>query len=105
MVDEVRQVLVDDPSITSRSRDLVMEIIHRLADQVRAAEISRDVVVRELVTLQERLKVIFQSWGKVLTVDNSATRFGDLVHCGQLFKACGNNLFHFSSEIIFGQLL
>ena len=49
------------------------------------------------------------------------TRFGDLLHFGQLFKACGNNyfaqfahilgnfgkgvkLFHFSSEISFGQL-
>ena len=47
-----------------------------------------------------------------------ATRLGDLLHFGQLFKVCGNNyfvqtayifckiveIFHFSSEIIFGQL-
>ena len=50
------------------------------------------------------------------------TRLGDLVPFGQLFKACGNNyfaqiahilgkfcklveIFHFSSEIIFGELL
>ena len=51
----------------------------------------------------------------------SVTRFGDLLHIGQFFKACGNKffakiydmfreifkgvkMFHFSSEIIFGQL-
>ena len=50
------------------------------------------------------------------------TRLGHLLHFGQLFKACGNNyfaqiahilgnfcegfkIFHFSSGIIFGQLL
>ena len=49
------------------------------------------------------------------------TRLGDLLHFGQLFKDCGNNyfaqivhilgdfcivveIFHFSSEISFGQL-
>ena len=58
---------------------------------------------------------IFQS---LLTI---VTRLGDLLHFGQLFKACGDNylaqithildtfckvveIFHFSSEIIFGQL-
>ena len=52
----------------------------------------------------------------------SVTRLGNLLHFGQLFKAYGNNyfaqiahilgnfcevveIFHFSSEIIFGQLL
>ena len=35
----------------------------------------------------------------------SGTRLGNLFHFGQLFKVCGNNFFHFSSEIIFGQLL
>ena len=52
----------------------------------------------------------------------SVTRLGDLLHFGQLFKACCNNyfdqmaliirhfctgvkIFHFSSELIFGQLL
>jgi len=50
------------------------------------------------------------------------TRLGDLLHFGQLFKACDNNyfaqiahilgnfciavyIFHFSIEIIFGELL
>ena len=46
------------------------------------------------------------------------TRLGNLLHFGQLFKACGNNyfgqishifrqlgIFHVSSEIIFGQLI
>ena len=52
----------------------------------------------------------------------SVTRLGDLLHFGKLFKACGNNyfvhiahilrsfckgvkMFHFSNDIIFGQLL
>ena len=45
----------------------------------------------------------------------SVTRLGNLLHFGQLYKACGNNNFaqiahilgnfSFSSEIIFGQLL
>ena len=51
-------------------------------------------------------------------VMNSVTRLGNLLHFGQLFKACGNNyfrqithifckgvkMFHFSIEIIFRQL-
>ena len=54
-------------------------------------------------------------------VSVSVTRLGVLLHFGQLFKDCGNNyfaqiahilgnlckcveVFHFSSEIIFGQL-
>ena len=52
---------------------------------------------------------------------NCVTRLGNFLHFGQLLKACGNNyfaqiahilgnfckgvkIFHFSSEIIFGQL-
>ena len=52
----------------------------------------------------------------------SVTRLGNLLYFGQLFKVCGNNyfaqithilgnlckvveIFHFASEIIFGQLL
>ena len=52
----------------------------------------------------------------------SVARLGDLFHFGQLFKACDNNyfaqnapflgnfckgvkIFHFSSKILFGQLL
>ena len=52
----------------------------------------------------------------------SVTRLDNLLHFGQLFKACGNNyfaliahilghfckvvkIFHFASEIIFGQIL
>ena len=59
---------------------------------------------------------------KGIGVAGSVTRFGDLLDFEQLFKACGNNYFaqiptflgifckgvkiyHFSSEIIFGQLL
>ena len=36
---------------------------------------------------------------------SSVTRLGDLLDFGQLFDAFGNNSYHFSSEIIFGQLL
>ena len=55
-------------------------------------------------------------------LSNSVTRYGDLLDFGQVFKAFGNNylpkspiflgifckgvkIYHFSSEIIFGQLL
>ena len=45
-------------------------------------------------------------------IPKSVTRLGDLFDFGQVFKAIGNNkfaqishiLFHFPSEIIFGQL-
>ena len=57
-----------------------------------------------------------------LCLPASVTRLGDFLHFGQLFKACGNNyfaqiahilgkfcrgliIFHFSSGIVFGQLL
>ena len=57
-----------------------------------------------------------------MTIIISVTRLGDLLHFGQLFKACGDNyfsqiaqvlgpfckgvkIFHFSSGIIFGQFL
>ena len=29
----------------------------------------------------------------VKTIESSVTRLGDLLHFGQLFKACGNNYF------------
>ena len=54
-----------------------------------------------------------------MAIISSVARLGDLLHFGQLFKACGNNyfaqiahifiqffkdvkIFHFFSEIIFG---
>ena len=60
-----------------------------------------------------------RSYSLDFNVGTSVTRFGDLLHFEQLFKACGNNHFdqilgnfckvvkilHFSSEIFFGQLL
>ena len=59
---------------------------------------------------------------RMSSVTSSVTRLGDLIHFGQLFKACGINyfaqvahilgnfckvvkIFHFSCEIIFGLLL
>ncbi len=56
-VDEVKLILVEERGINPRSRDLVTDIITRLAEQVHSAETSRDVVIRELVTLRERLQV------------------------------------------------
>ena len=58
----------------------------------------------------------------MIWVNTSVTRLDDLLHFGQLFKACGNNyfsqiahildnfskgvkIFQFTSEIIFGQIL
>lgn len=56
-VDEVKQILGDEKGLNPRSRDLVTDIINRLAEQVQTAESSRDLVVRELVVLRERLQV------------------------------------------------
>ena len=68
-----------------------------------------------------QLKTFFENFLFQNVVGASVTRLDDLFHFGQLFKACGNNYFaqiahildnfckgfknfHFSSEIIFGQL-
>ena len=56
-MDEVKQILGDEKGLNPRSRDLVTDIINRLAEQVQTAESSRDLVVRELVVLRERLQV------------------------------------------------
>ena len=72
---------------------------------------------------KEMLYINFKVGGWVGRLDMiSVTWLGDLLHFGQFFKACGNNkfpkspiflgnfykdvkIFHFSIEIIFGQLL
>ena len=45
----------------------------------------------------------------VSSLTSGVTRLGDLLDFGQLFEVFGNNkfaqIFHFSSEIIFGHLL
>ena len=57
-VDEVKQSLAGERGLSPRNRDLVMEVLGRLADRVQSAENSRNAVVNELVSLRERFVVI-----------------------------------------------
>ena len=56
-VDEVKQSLAGERGLSPRNRDLVMEVLGRLADRVQSAENSRNAVVNELVSLRERFQV------------------------------------------------
>ena len=56
-VDEVKQSLAGERGLSARNRDLVMEVLGRLADRVQSAENSRNAVVNELVSLRERFQV------------------------------------------------
>ena len=56
-VDEVKQSLAGERGLSPRNRDLVMEVLGRLADRVQSAENSRNAVVNELVSLRERFVV------------------------------------------------
>ena len=58
-VDEVKQSLAGERGLSPRNRDLVMEVLGRLADRVQSAENSRNAVVNELVSLRERFQVSF----------------------------------------------
>ena len=58
-VDEVKQSLAGERGLSPRNRDLVMEVLGRLADRVQSAENSRNAVVNELVSLRERFQVHF----------------------------------------------
>ena len=57
-MDEVKQSLAGERGLSPRNRDLVMEVLGRLADRVQSAENSRNAVVNELVSLRERFVVI-----------------------------------------------
>ena len=57
-VDEVKQGLAEERGLSPQGRTLVIDILTRLADRVQSAENSRDIVVRELVTLRERFQVL-----------------------------------------------
>lgn len=56
-VDEVKQSLAGERGLSARNRDLVMEVLGRLADRVQSAENSRNAVVNELISLRERFQV------------------------------------------------
>ena len=56
-VHEVKAVLEEDRGLSPRSRDFVIEALDRMAERVTSAEMSRNVVVGELVTLRERFQV------------------------------------------------
>ena len=56
-VDEVKQSLATERGLNPRNRELVMEVLGRLAERVQSAEHSRNAVVNELVSLRERFQV------------------------------------------------
>ena len=60
----MKQSLAGERGLSPRNRDLVMEVLGRLADRVQSAENSRNAVVNELVSLRERFvvrKAFFQT--------------------------------------------
>ena len=56
-VNEVKASLAEDRGLSPRNRDFVTEILDRLAERVTSAELARNIVVGELVTLRERFQV------------------------------------------------
>ena len=55
--------LNEEGALSPRNRDYITEVLERLAERVTSAELSRNVVVGELVTLRERFQVIFSIQG------------------------------------------
>ena len=66
-VDEVKQSLAGERGLSPRNRDLVMEVLGRLADRVQSAENSRNAVVNELVSLRERFMVCIAFFSNITT--------------------------------------
>ena len=56
-VNDVKAALSEDRGLNPRNRDYIIEVLERLAERVTSAEISRNVVVGELVTMRERFQV------------------------------------------------
>ena len=56
-VNEIKSILAEERGLGPRNRDFVLEVLDRLAERVTSAEMSRNVVVGELVTLRERFQV------------------------------------------------
>ena len=57
-VNDVKMALNEEGGLSPRNRDYITEVLERLAERVTSAELSRNVVVGELVTLRERFQVI-----------------------------------------------
>ena len=91
-VDEVKQSLAGERGLSPRNRDLVMEVLGRLADRVQSAENSRNAVVNELVSLRERFQVReIEYCGLKLTTERTLHLF--LQMCIQLWRqSLGCNL-------------
>ena len=53
----MKQSLATERGLNPRNRELVMEVLGRLAERVQSAEHSRNAVVNELVSLRERFQV------------------------------------------------
>ena len=60
-VNDVKAALSEDRGLNPRNRDYITEVLERPAERVTSAEISRNVVVGELVTLRERFQVRYLS--------------------------------------------
>ena len=58
-VNDVKMALNEEGALSPRNRDYITEVLERLAERVTSAELSRNVVVGELVTLRERFQVFF----------------------------------------------
>ena len=56
-VNDVKMALNEEGGLSPRNRDYITEVLERLAERVTSAELSRNVVVGELVTLRERFQV------------------------------------------------
>ena len=57
-ISDAKAVLAEDQGLSTRNRDYITEVLERLAERVTSAELSRNMVVGELVTLRERFQVI-----------------------------------------------
>ena len=56
-VNDVKMALNEERGLSPTNRDYITEVLERLADRVTSAELSRNVVVGELVTMRERFQV------------------------------------------------
>ena len=57
-ISDAKAVLAEDQGLSTRNRDYITEVLERLAERVTSAELSRNMVVGELVTLRERFQVM-----------------------------------------------
>ena len=69
-VNDVKVALSEDRGLNPRNRDYITEVLERLAERVTSAEISRNVVVGELVTLREHFQVSYLSLLHLIFINN-----------------------------------